>query len=258
MLYELSVAIARADNRLARLARRAAESIVHAGQTVANDPKRNGEYWLLDRLASPDPLTVFDVGANRGDWSRAVLKRFPKAEVHAFEIVPETHAQLALSLNGAAVVNCFGLGSHEGTVQVNVTPGNSLVASPVDLGAIRPAGKVIEAPVRRIDTYCQERGIQHLSFLKIDVEGAEHHVMDGLGDVGPDLIQWEMGEANALTRVLLRDYYDRLPGYRIGKLTREGVRFKPYSPALEGFGLSNWIAVRRDTPWEKLLATPPS
>lgn len=246
--------VAQSDDLVSRNIRRVAQRVVFEEQGLANDPERNGEYWLLNKLASDLPVTVFDVGANRGDWSLAVLKRFPKAEIHAFEIVPETHAKLAQALNGSAVANCFGLGAKEGTIAVNVTPGNSLVASTVDLGAIRQPGQVIEAPVRRIDTYCRDRGIAHLSFLKIDVEGAEHHVMDGLGDIRPDLIQWEMGQANALTRVLLADYYDRLPGYAIGKLTREGVAFKPYHPSLEGFGLSNWIAVRRQTLWEKVLS----
>lgn len=78
--------------------------------------------------------------------------------------------------------------------------------------------------------------------------------MDGMGDVMPDLVQWEMGQANACTRVLLTDYFARLPGYAIGKLTREGVALRPYSTALESFELSNWIAVRRQTLWERMLA----
>lgn len=254
MMYQLAQLIARSNDPASRFVRDRARSILHAESGLANDPNRNGEYWLLDQLASESPLTVFDVGANRGDWSRAVLKRFPNATIHAFEIVPETHAQLVDALNGSAVVNGFGLGAIDGEITVNVTPGNSLVASTVDLGSIRQAEQAITAPISRIESYCRKHDIQHISILKIDVEGAEHLVMDGLGSIQPDLIQWEMGEANACTRVLLKDYYDRLPGYAIAKLTRDGVAFRSYSPALEGFALSNWIAVRRQSLWEKMLA----
>lgn len=140
MLDQFFRKIAKSDDPISRLARKAARRVVHEEGGLANDPERNGEYWLLDRLGSGSPITVFDVGANCGEWSRAVLKRFPKAKVHAFEIVPETHAQLANTLSGSAIVNAFGLGAMDGSITVNVTPGNSLVASTVDLGAIRPAG----------------------------------------------------------------------------------------------------------------------
>ncbi len=35
-------------------------------------------------------VRVFDVGANRGEWSSMILGRFPEVELHSFEIVPDT------------------------------------------------------------------------------------------------------------------------------------------------------------------------
>ncbi len=41
------------------------------------DPSSNGEGWLLGRLASSSPKIIFDVGANRGDYSRLALTACP-------------------------------------------------------------------------------------------------------------------------------------------------------------------------------------
>jgi len=40
-----------------------------------NDPRTNGEYWLLEHVvkASPGPQVLLDVGANKGDWTAQAL-----------------------------------------------------------------------------------------------------------------------------------------------------------------------------------------
>lgn len=49
-------------------------------------------------------------------------------------------------------------------------------------------------PHPRGDAYCQQHGIDRIDLPKIDVEGAEHLVMDGFGDMlsKVGVIQWEM------------------------------------------------------------------
>jgi hypothetical protein len=50
----------------------------------------NGEYYVLDKLSNTTIDTVFDVGANNGDYTNACLSRFKNAKIHAFEIAPPT------------------------------------------------------------------------------------------------------------------------------------------------------------------------
>lgn len=59
------------------------------------DMTRNGELWLLRRLAQLHPLVLLDIGANRGDWSLAAVASCSSATVHAFEPVPATYERLA-------------------------------------------------------------------------------------------------------------------------------------------------------------------
>ena len=54
-----------------------------------NDPRVNGEYWLLGKVvrASGGPHVLLDVGANKGDWTARALGTACPAQrlsVHAF------------------------------------------------------------------------------------------------------------------------------------------------------------------------------
>src|SRR5258708_22577922 len=51
-------------------------------------PERNGERWLLERLARADLPTILDVGANVGNWARVAAGAFPAAPRFAFVIFP--------------------------------------------------------------------------------------------------------------------------------------------------------------------------
>src|ERR1700691_2910494 len=66
---------------------------------VRSDPRTNGE-MLVQKAAmdlSRAPSVVFDVGANRGDWTASLLGHAKGKEVtvHAFEPCLETHQRLA-------------------------------------------------------------------------------------------------------------------------------------------------------------------
>ncbi len=58
------------------------------------DIASNGEASVISKCCDNDSV-VFDVGANKGDWSKAVLSQYPKARIHCFEIVPATARLLA-------------------------------------------------------------------------------------------------------------------------------------------------------------------
>ena len=47
--------------------------------------EQNGEDLFLAHLPEVEPFVFFDVGANMGEYSLSLLKRFPKAEGHLFE-----------------------------------------------------------------------------------------------------------------------------------------------------------------------------
>jgi FkbM family methyltransferase len=233
---------------------RMAEFYVAAARNHDQDMRTNGECWLLRQLGGATVRIVFDVGANRGDWSEEVTKALPRAEIHAFEIVPATARILADRLP-AIRANAFGLADVKETLRVNVAPANDKVSSLLPTHTLPIAShraltwEQADAAVRRGDEYCLENGIETIDFLKIDVEGAENRVIDGFGAMVGDgrigLMQFEYGLAAVHSRYLLADHYARLGslGYRVGKLMPSWVEFKDYELTDETFTWSNYVAV---------------
>jgi FkbM family methyltransferase len=206
---------------------------------------------LLNRLAGFHPSVVFDVGANVGDWSMLARNALPDAQLHAFEIVESTYAALHDRFAGKAgmVLNNFGLSDKSGTITMHLFTGTNELTSHVAY----PHGdyRIVICPVRRGDEYVQDREIERIDFLKIDVEGAEHLVLNGFGamlDAGQiDVIQFEYGKVNIITHFLLRDFYEFLEprGYVVGKLFPDFVDFRPYVLEDEDFSGPNYVAVRK-------------
>jgi precorrin-6B methylase 2 len=80
--------------------------------------EKNGELRVLQKLAKIDPKCIFDVGANKGDWSQIVSKLYPSCTIHAFEIVPSTYEELTRNTKELhnVIPNNFGLSNEEGLV----------------------------------------------------------------------------------------------------------------------------------------------
>jgi FkbM family methyltransferase len=221
------------------------------------DLKTNGEFWVLSTLAR-FPLSCFiDVGANIGDWTSAVKSTFPSATVHSFEIHPQTFATLSETmgrLSGVNVVNS-GLSDRSEDLQLycfgNQSELTSAIAYPHDEHLRRQtvAGHAVSG-----DSYVSQKSIDHIDFLKIDVEGMEDKVLRGFEETirrdAIDVIQFEYGRVNILTHFLLRDFYEYLEsrGYSVGKIYPRGVDFRPYSVLDEDFRGPNYLACRKNKP----------
>ncbi len=102
------------------------------------------------------------------------------------------------------------------------------------------------------DSYVKEHGIEHIDFAKIDVEGSENQVLAGFLQIikrkDIDIIQFEYGLANVLTRFLLFDFFAFfIPmGYVMGKIYPNYVEFKDFELTDENFLGPNYLAVRGD------------
>lgn len=216
------------------------------------DWSKNGEKWLLTKLASFAPSVVFDVGANKGHWLSYAHSTLLQAQFHCFKIVADTYSELESKWSGKDRVqlNGFGLSDQDGTLKMKVFKSSNELSTHFDY----PHGDFVEhvCPVRAGGNYAREKSITHIDLLKIDVEGAEHLVLDGFhellksGDI--DIIQFEYGKVNIISHFLLRDFYELLSpmGYSIGKLLPDRVDFRSYDLEEENFLGPNYVAVRID------------
>ncbi len=215
----------------------------------------NGERWLVQTLASQKLLKdVFDVGANRGDWAAAVLEANPAARIHCFEICTPMFQKLAARFSGDKwkteniFLNPFGLSDSASEIRIKYYPDGDGGGTMYEVAAGQKA-EVINAKVERGEEYCLNHSITSIDFIKMDVEGAEHLVLRGFGDmVVPariPIVQFEYGMGNIVTKFLLRDFYEYFEsrGYKVGKLFPQSVRFREYFLQDENFLGPNYVAV---------------
>ena len=218
-------------------------------------PHKNGERWLLGALGAEPMRTVLDVGANVGDWSLLAAAAFPDATIYALEIVPSTAATLRARTAGVSRIKVFdqGLADHTGSLTVRFNPAATAHTTFTDY----PhgwEGERIEGRVMRGDEFLAREGIRAVDMLKLDVEGAEHLVLQGLGAAlaarSVRFVQFEYGRVNILTRFLLKDFYEVFArnGYVLGKIYPDYVDFRDYELGDEDFLGPNYLACRADEP----------
>ncbi len=240
-------------NPIVRLVARKCLRFIECYENASNyDFERNGERFVLDALSVLPLRCIFDVGANVGDWTSLAAARFPQAAIHCFEIGAETARVLRerMLTNPAVTVNDFGLSNQEAEVRLKCFPGYSMLTSMVDVvhefEASESSGRVM-----RGDDYCRVKALEHVDFVKIDVEAAEWMVLQGLGEMirqqRIDIIQFEYGTGSIITKFMLRDYYDFFVplGYAVGKIYPTYVEFRDYEFRHEDFAGPNFLAVRK-------------
>ena len=145
---------------------------------------------------------VMDIGANIGIFTLEVMRQSPDTVVYSFEAIPDTFQALqqnVLSLGGTgAHVFNVALGAQDHT-QMTFTyypnmAGNS-TASPAlkaqqrqgmdqifgqEQTAIFFQSETRLVEVRTLSSIIREQGITYVDYLKIDVEGAEVSVLEGI------------------------------------------------------------------------------
>jgi len=218
-------------------------------------PHRNGERWLLQRVGKEPMHTVLDVGANVGKWALMAEEILPSATIYALEAVPATAVLLRDAVRDHARIRPFSLGlaAHSGTMTVNYDPRASTHAT-VTAYPHRHNAQPVQCSVATGDEFLAAEGLDRIDFLKLDVEGAEHLVLQGLESAlrarRVRMIQFEYGRANILTRYLLHDFYElfRSYGYTVGKIFPDFVDFRDYDLGDEDFLGPNYLACLQDEP----------
>ena len=218
------------------------------------DHETNGEQDVLAALCRFHFPCIFDVGANIGDWTLLARRYFPQAHIYSFELMESTCENLrrrTISFENITVV-CHGLSDANEDVPVAHDPHMPAATTIVTEFSVDRGLRETSASVMRGDDYAAAHNVTHIDFLKIDVEGAEHRVLAGFSRLlqrgGIDVIQFEYGTVNVITKWLLRDYYRFLDSYsyRIGKIYPGYVDFKDYVFKDEDFRGPNYLAVRAE------------
>jgi FkbM family methyltransferase len=136
----------------------------------------------VDQLALiKDPHVIFDIGANVGQTAMRYRVIFPDARIFSFEPVLETYTKLQKLFAGDKQVETVQTAiSDECSTMPMYIQNDSLLNS-----MLKPSGdwtdtkETIRVPATTIDTFCEERRIDQVDILKVDVEGSELAVFRG-------------------------------------------------------------------------------
>jgi len=218
-----------------------------------SDMRTNGELRLLQEVL-PDCATIFDVGANVGEWTELALDINPDLKIHCFEPSVATFRALqSRGIKGAVVLNHLGLGAYLGEKTLYVFADKAGTNSVYRReGLNNSQAQTEQIRMDTLDSYCQRKQIQHIDFLKLDVEGHELYVLNGalamLNHGRIRRIQFEYGGTYIDAHILLKDIFDLLVpcGYLLYKIYPNALHpIERYDQCLENFQYSNWVAVRR-------------
>lgn len=150
-------------------------------------------YEIMKRLLRGCEVTgIIDAGASNGRISKRLLRKFPAAQVYAFEPNPLYTETLKQYATGEPRFHpqFLALSDHEGSATLNVTksPGvTSLFTAGERLREIEPDGAALErletVELVTIDQWAKRHGDPAIQLMKFDIQAAELKALQGAARV---------------------------------------------------------------------------
>jgi FkbM family methyltransferase len=200
---------------------------------------------------------VIDAGANKGEWSSELLKSKPIIQ-KLIVIEPQgIHVPTLQKLNVdnfQIVVEQIAIGATPGELTLHTNHEGSELASLykrdiTHFELIMSQQEVVR--VTTLDALAEKHAIQHVTFLKLDLEGHELEALKGAKNLlerkAIDAIMFEFGGCNIDSRTFFKDFWSLLVSqhqfslYRL--LPQQRLKYlSKYSESLEQFSWQNILA----------------
>jgi FkbM family methyltransferase len=162
-------------------------SLLYAGFKLSS-PTFTENMKELKNITGIEPKTIFDVGSAIGKWSRAAGLVFPDARIYSFEPVPGTFKLLKKNTNDIPRIKVFNcaIANFNGVSDFWLNDFNDS-SSLLEMTDVRrkeaPCSKnarLTKVECRRLDSI-PELEIVRPFYVKIDAEGTEKNVLEGMG-----------------------------------------------------------------------------
>jgi FkbM family methyltransferase len=208
----------------------------------------------LNNFKIVNPI-VLDVGANVGNWSKLVNSQLMSCEIHAFEPSRDTFFSLAEFAKIAPNVHIHNFAcGEENTSRIlyyDESMSGMASLSKRDLKHLNIDFEKFESvEIRRLDTFLTNSLIKP-DGLKIDVEGHELEVLNGLGDQihGLKVIQFEFGGTDIDSRTFFHDFWSffETKEFDLYRLSPKGkIRVSSFQERDEVFSFTTYFAIARE------------
>lgn len=229
------------------------------GEKRSNAIGTNGEAALIRNICglverSETPV-FWDVGANCGEWSCAVLDAAaPRAfRLEVFEPTPEAAVLLEAKFPPKTDVHVHqvALSDRDGTAQFAVV-GATAGTNSLEIESVGHATKVVEVKVAEGAHYASQLGIDRIDLLKIDTEGHDFSVLEGFEPMfrrqAIGIAQFEYNSRWIFARRSLRDVFVLAQNndYALGRVHPRGIElFDRWNPECDRYFEDNYALVSR-------------
>lgn len=134
--------------------------------------------YCLHHIDFAEDDVVIDCGANYGDLFLRLSKCINATGYYAFEPNPKDFQALRSNVGGEANLfnSALGNSNDELAFFVSTTGGDSSLVEPKEWE------EKIDVSVTRLDSFLQEKGLKFIKLLKVEAEGYEPEILEGLGD----------------------------------------------------------------------------
>jgi len=190
------------------------------------------------------PITLIDVGANKGEYTRLFIEALPCRRVHLFEPIPGLYDRLP-SDDICKRYN-MALGAENTTAVFNRVVNGHGQSSLLDREHYKRANKIINkinVEVRKLQDVIPE---EHVHVLKIDVEGYELEVLRGSSELLDskriDYIQFEYGGCFRDAGLKMNDIVNFLHGFNYGVFDLHETGFKRITNFQDDWRWCNYYA----------------
>ena len=228
----------------------------------ANQIDINGEAYAQRRvlaMAKPgESITVFDAGANLGEWTQSLIEQMrpeqlEMVKIWAFEPSLKSYENIQARFANSEFVSCIplALSNESGRDQLmmaSATGGTNTLS--FDTALERQAYAVTEIEKTTANEFCETHGIEHVHLFKCDTEGHDLHVIEGakplLTSERIDVLQFEYNHRWIYSRGFLKDVFDivaELP-YTVAAMRSSRIELlHAWHPELDRFFEANYLLV---------------
>ena len=209
------------------------------------------ELFVISKFIKKGDI-VFDVGANKGDWSTAVLQQHSPKSIYAFEPIPPLATTLrSLFCNQPVHIFQLGVSSHQGTSTFDYYPDASELSGIYNRPVLQKKPTVLTIDVTSLDLFCNQHQIHGIDFLKIDTEGSEFDVLRGSTELlkkkAIKAIQFEYGGTYNDAKTTLQNVFEFLSqfGFIFYKMNKTELRpIHTFTKELEDYEYVNYLAIQ--------------
>lgn len=192
--------------------------------------------FLKSQFKNIDNLTIFDVGANLGSYSKKVKKVLRNKNLSFFLFEPNDSLNESLKKATGkltSTINNFAISDENGeaVLYLNKISSQSSLLKKKDL--VGDLEREVDVKTVRLDTYIKNKSIKKIDILKIDVEGLELKVLESLSGVISEIeitlikIEIQLNNKDNLPNVInyLNEYGYELSGFSNTKYLKNSIFF---------------------------------